>query len=104
MTIQQARQLIRNAPDYPALLACYRRFIRSLYPQSDYFVQKIAEIEQEPEILLTAHSRVMNAKSSRAKTMRRHADAIFAYTNLPRRPQGYFRGMDGLDLDHIRGL
>lgn len=84
---------LEAAPSFAALLKAYDRFRRDLN-KYDYNPEVI---RQKPWELLTAHSGVYNAKSTRAQTMKRLALAIFKETGLPRHANTGFRGTDGLD-------
>jgi len=93
---------ITNAPSYPKLLAAYKGHLRSLYSADDPFmVERMQEVELQPWELLTAHAGVMKAKSARAITLRNLADSVFKETELPRLPEGKFRGESGLDWDNL---
>jgi len=93
---------ITNAPSYPKLLASYKGHLRSLYSADDPFmVERMQEVELQPWELLTAHAGVMQAKSARAITLRNLADSVFKETELPRLPEGKFRGESGLDWDNL---
>jgi hypothetical protein len=94
MTIEEADDLIRKAPSFPALREAYLRFIRRLYKCN---APAVDDLEREPHQYLTVHSHVMNYQSQACKTMQRLTHQIFRETGLPRIPPGKFRGMDGLD-------
>lgn len=88
---------IQQAPSWKQLVRAYKSFRKSLSP---VYGPEEAEhsIKNRPISLLTAHAGVMDAKSSRAKTLRRLADAIFSETGLPRLPVGEFRGENTVDF------
>lgn len=88
---------LRAAPSFPALLKTYNSFKRSLHGAACV----PAVIEGKPWEMLTAHAGVMNAKSTRAVTLRNLATAVFRETGLPRQERGTFRGSDGLDWDCV---
>jgi len=92
--------VVKQAPSYPKLLRAYISFKKSLSP---YLTTEeiMSGIEGDEGSLLTAHAGVMNAKSSRAQTLRRLADDVFREAELPRRPQGKFRGEDDVDIDEF---
>ena len=99
---EDVRNLIRSAPSFKKLFAAHKRFCRRLRPHgNDSWFTSYTLREFEPERLLKDHAGVMNAKSAAAKTMMRLANAVFAETQLPRKPQGKFRGEDGLDWEKL---
>lgn len=95
---------IRQAPSFPKLRKAVIAFHKSLHPYGFFFgdfEKLLKDIEDRPDRLLTAHARVLNAKSARAKTLLRLADAVFSETGLPRKPQGKFRFENGLDWEKL---
>ncbi len=95
-----AAQPITEAPSWPRLVRAYKSFMKDLFFGIDD-AELNADIVSDPASLLTAHASVMSAKSSRAQTLRRLADQVFAETGMPRLPEGKFRGENGLDFDTL---
>lgn len=96
---------IRSAPSYPKLVRAYRAHLLSMYrPDDGYFLSRMAKVNEMPDDLLTAHASVMNAKSARAKTLKRLADSVFTETGLPRHAPGMFRGQDGIDWQKLESI
>lgn len=98
---EEIAKKIRQAPSYPELLAAYKRHIKSIYGDRERGIEHIEEAGREPWRLLTAHAGVMNAKSARAQTLEKLANAVFKETKLPRKPVGKFRGENGVDWDKL---
>ena len=107
-TEEVVRETIRNAPSFKKLRDRTISFWKSLQSKAAYGnelspanKERLAEFDSEPEMFLTAHSGVMDAKSARAKTLKQLADAVFGETKLPRKPPGRFRGEDRLDMEAV---
>lgn len=88
---------LRSAPSFPALTKAHHSFMRSLYGKTYSPVSSDAQ----PWKMLTSYAGVMNAKSTRAVTLRNLSTAVFRETGLPRLNGGTFRGSDGLDWNAL---
>ena len=95
------RNRIRNAPSFEKLKAATCRFYVSLYGKgSPHIAELMAEVGKRPEKLLTAHAGVMNARSTRAKTMHHLSRAVIQEAGLPTKPSSKFRG-EGERIDWV---
>lgn len=96
---KRVREDICAAPSFGKLRSRAISFLRTLYGKEDeYVLAKIAENDEAPEKYLTAHAKVYNAKSARAKTLYSLAIQVIKESGVKTQPTGKFRG-EGQSID-----